>query len=414
MVRSVVVSALARIGGLAALAAGLAPLGCGEDPPPPPPPPPTELRFAVTGASGMPVPGAEITLLPDGEPQTTDASGVLLVEVEPGQHPFRAQAAGHLSLPEPEPLAAEPVAVAVKEQTTDVPVRLDPRPGAAAGGTITGRVTIAGQPAAGVVVVATGTVEAGTVTDARGNYRILGAPAGLYGVRAWLGGHRSSERSNVQVDTGGEISAIDLELTPDAGARVGGVLEGGSTGVWLTLASTGDVVPGLSASFDGSWSFEGVPPGRYHVRAYLEDDARTLDPDLIRTRQEPIIQVTGTASVTVRLPAAPVIPEVTTSTAGGTVAFSWSAVPDADFYVVEVSNVLGQVIWGGFDAMRRPAFRVLDGTQAAFGAVAQPVEPLRSGHAYRVRIYAGVDTISGTLFELIAASEELDGRFIAP
>ena len=31
----------------------------------------------------------------------------------------------------------------------------------------------------------------------------------------------------------------------------------------------------------------------------------------------------------------------------------------AEFYVVEVTDVLGQVIWGGFDARQNPTLRVL-------------------------------------------------------
>jgi hypothetical protein len=162
--------------------------------------------------------------------------------------------------------------------------------------------------------------------------------------------------------------------------------------------------------------FDGVPEGDYRVVAYLEDDGRVLDPDLVRTRDEPLFEAAGTASISIDLPTAPSVEglRVETSSAASGVRFSWSPLPDADFYVVEVTTVLGQTIWGGFDAMRRPVFRVLARTDVVFGTTAQPTQQLESGRRYRVRVYAAVESLMGNLFELIGASEELDGELIAP
>jgi hypothetical protein len=136
-----------------------------------------------------------------------------------------------------------------------------------------------------------------------------------------------------------------------------------------------------------------------------------LDPDLIRQRREPRVEITGTASAAVELPVADGIDGLVARTSSGGASFSWQADPGADFYVVEVTNALGQVVWGGFDANRRPLFRVLGGTEIDFGALVPAAEPLQSGRRYRLRVYGAIDTTTGTLFELVSASEELEGVF---
>jgi hypothetical protein len=388
-------------------------IGCGEDPPPPPPPPTVLEVVVVDAVQGTPITGAEVIFLSDGRSMLTDASGAVSLEVSAGSQSVRVQAAGHVSAPEP--FAPAPSAEVRAAQTTTLRVALEPRPGSIAGGTISGRVTVGGAPMRGVLVVAAATTELSSYTDSEGKYRLLGVDPGLYRVQAYLRAHQSTARAGVQIATGSEAADVDLELTAAGGACVGGMLGAGTTSVSIALLSTGDPVPGLSvAASGGSWSIDGVPEGQFVARAFLERDDRTVDPDLLRTRDEPVFAVSGTSSVGIDLPSAPVIRLVEpteTSSVTPPATFSWLPVDGADFYVIEVRNVAGQVLWGGLDAMRRPAFRVLGRTNVGYGEVVAAIEPLASGRAYQFRVYAGVETLTGSQFELIAASEELDGRF---
>lgn len=392
----------------------IVPCACGGEEPPAP----AVLRFLVSdAASGSPLTGAEITLEPGGEAQSTDGAGQLQLEVAPGSYRFRVQAAGHL--PAPRPLGPAAIAVAVQGQTVEVLVPLDPRPGAVAGGTIRGRVTLAGAPAEGVLVVAAATTHFSAFTDAAGTFRLLGVAPNTYRVQAYRGGHVSTLQDRVQIAAGGEVDGVALELTPEAGASLGGAVgEGtGTTSVAITLEATGDLIPGLAvlAPFGGAWSATGVPPGRYRVRAFLERDGRVLDPELLRNRAEPVIEVSGAGPFTVDLPTAPAVEGLSfseTSTRGARLA--WAPVPGADFYVVEVQNLAGQTLWGGFDAQRRPLLRVLaPDTEIMFGTTVAPLEMLQPGVGYRMRVFAGIEVTTGTLFELSAASEENDGFFRA-
>lgn len=385
---------------------------CGSDPPPPPPPPPTELVVRVTdGASGAPIAGAQVMLVEKGEVLTTDASGsvskTLDSATDPGVYAYRAQAAGYVGAPRP---GRPPRFVTVvKEQTITLDVTLEPRPNAAPGGTLSGRVTLAGAPVSGVYVVAGATSFFGTLTDAAGRYTILGATQDFYTLTAYAPGHRSTSRASVEVAPGETKDGLDLELTAITGGTVSGALTGGTgtSSIALVHAGTGELVPGLStrASLPGSYSIGQVPPGRFLVTGGLEDDGVVLDPDWLLFEGAPEVTVTESSSVTVALRFDAAIGAVEPS--GGAVVSStptltWPAVADADFYVVEVKNVGGQTVFGGFDTRGDPRNPVLAPMTSTMPDVA-----LVAGALYTWRVFAAQDVSTGRQFELLAASEEL-------
>ena len=120
--------------------------------------------------------------------------------------------------------------------------------------------------------------------------------------------------------------------------------------------------------------------------------------------------------MTVDLPtaAAVTIQPAATSTAPTMPTFSWQGVPDADFYVAEVRDVLGQNLWGGFDQRRRPTMRILDSaTSITFGDLTPPRRALVAGGAYTWRLYACEDTNTGMQYAIIGASEVRAGAFRA-
>lgn len=398
------------------LSLGLVPdYGCSSDPPPPPPPP-TKLRFSVTdAASSAAIPKAVVVLGPDFVRLTADDAGKIELEVSAGPHAYRADAAGYVAIPEA--FAKAPVAVAVAEQTIDVSVVLDPRPNAVPGGTISGKVTKDGQPVAGALIHAASTTDLSTLSDGDGRYVLFGLAPSLYTVTAYFGGHKSTTRPNVSAMVGMETKDVDLVLSTDAGSTISGVIGAGagSTSVAIALAATGQPIPGLvaRAAFSGPYSVPGVPSGRFVVRAGLEPDGVALDPDVIRTGMLPTVELSGTASASVPLVMAPAVAGLTVTTSTGT-HFSWTAFPGAEFYVVEVRSITGQVLWGGFDARRAPRFRVrAPSTEINYGDLVPPIEALRPGQAYSLHVYAGKEVPQLSTFQLLGQSEELDGRFRA-
>lgn len=393
------------------------PIACGGEDEAPPPPPALEvwIRDAVTGA---PIAEAYVTVSSGGvfqAMQRTDAAGRWTGEVVAGMQEVLVAAPGYH--PSPAPFRSPHSASAAAGQTARLEVALDPRPSASPG-LILGRVTKDGAGVAGVLVTAAATVERAAVSDGEGRFVLLDLPLGDYRVEARLGGHVATpvEGRRVTAETPAEA---ELELVAAAGVAVSGSLGPGAsaTRVRLAHAATGAPVPGLEVAADpaSAFSLGGVPPGRYRARAFLEDDALVLDPDLIRQQEDLELEIQDTAPAPIALPVAPsiaVLAPTGSSTVAALAEFRWTAHPDATFYVVEVRNTEGQLLWGGFDARGVPRFRVLGSTTSIrYGAQGNPTEALRPGYAYQFRVYAGLDVTTGEIFKLIGASEELAGRF---
>jgi carboxypeptidase family protein len=387
--------------------------GCSSKPPPPPPPPTKLLVHVLDATNDAPVANAQLVLIEEGKTRTTTASGSLVFEIAPGLYTYRVQAPKYLIAP----LAGHAARhmLAVEHKTSEHTVRLEPRPMASDGGTLAGRVARQGSGVGGVLVVATAIESYSAYTDSDGKFAISALPAGLYQVSAFLGGHQSTSASNVNIANAMTAKMdVDLELTAMAGATVGGKLTGpaGTSTISLVHPATGDVIPGLhtAAMIGQTFSITGAPPGSFDVRAGLEDDGLILDPDAVLRKGEPMVDVTDTTSKTVDLAFVAGVHGImpsTTSTIAAPPMFSWSAVQGADFYVVEVRDVSGKVIWGGFDAFKNPRMKILTPmTSVAYGG-----DPLARGALYSWRVYAGQNVTTGQLFVLLSASEDLGGLF---
>ncbi len=435
-------SALARH--LALSLASLAPvfvLACGEEEVPPPPPPTrlavtlvdaangnpvTQARFAILSVT--PLPGSALVAADDETSRGLSTRVPLLPKfgeqgnlsgpAEPGRYTVRVDAPGYAPLPEP---FAPPVVIDVRPNIDNTAeLRLEPTPALIGPGGISGRVTdAAGAGVPGVLIHAESTVAYSTLTDRNGDYAFLGLTSNAYRVEALVAGSIAPPRTNVDASVG-EMRDIDFVLMPDTGATITATLGGSAAtpSVAVTLLSTGDLVPGAlgRATLGGEAVIGGVPAGRFLVQAALELDGRVVSPELLRRAMaRPLVTVAdGTDAYRVSLPIAPAMEGIVvdTSTAQAVPQFSWDAYPGAQFYVVEVRQLDGRTIWGGLDARGQPQFRInAPTTTAQFGTVSQPLENLVAGRAYRFRVMAGRDVPATGTYELMAASEELDGRF---
>lgn len=396
---------------------------CGEEEVPPPPPPPTQLAIRVVDAStGTALAGAEVTLLELGETKVTDASGAILIDpIEAGRYSYRAQAAGYVLFPRPR--RDVPKVTVEKEKTTSIEIAIEPRPMAMPGATLQGTVTKNGAPVEGALVVATSLRSFAAYSDKTGRYAILGIEApNLYSVTAYLQSHKSSTVNSVNATVGGTASA-ELVLTEEAGATVAGQLIGGTgtSSVVIAHRETRYAIPGLvvRGTLGGAYSISGVPEGSFEVQAGLEDDGISYDTAFLLTSLDdertsyltPALDVTsGTSSIALDLHFAPAIvglqPTETTTVATPPL-FTWPQVQGANRYVVEVRTVLGQVIAGGFDNFERP----IDPIQAPATMLRYAGPALTRGALYSWRIYALKSVTTGALFEIISASEELQGEF---
>jgi hypothetical protein len=209
---------------------------------------------------------------------------------------------------------------------------------------------------------------AGIVTR-DGEYTIFNLAAGHYTVTAYSIGHVYTP-AETDVATG--AVALNLALATDAAGSLTGqvsIVNGGgssTTSVVAFVESTFDATtgrgiapPGLRSprtgapNVTGSFSIDGVPPGRYVVVAAFENDGLVRDPDHC---------ISGTADVHVQVAAGQAVATPTTfkvtgalavMTPGATMAepvtgaptFTWADDSSEDLYLVEVFDTFGQRIW---------------------------------------------------------------------
>lgn len=360
--------------------------------------------MVLDAVTNTPIPGARVQVA--GKWQAASAAGTLQAELDPGILSYRAEAAGYLFAPEP--FTATPTVALPANLTTTTTISLWPSRALSGPGSIAGRVTVDGAPVAGALVVATSAVEGYAYTDDDGQYLITRLNAGEYRVKAWKAGHEGVEKTRVMVNAASE--GVDLTMTVGAPGSVTGAVTGGTTKVWLTHPTTHQPIPGLATdAAGGAYSIGGVPAGTYRVRAGLENDGRSLDPDPIH-EDGPIEVTVAAAAVTQNLALLPAIAGLSpteTASAARTPAFNWSSVPNADFYVLEVYDLDGVSLTGGFDATGNPRTRILQRPFTYNGPALTP------GSRYRWRVWAGEnDPVVASEFKLIAASEELYGVFV--
>ncbi len=236
------------------------------------------LSGRVLSPAGQPVPGAEVSLLPEGAtaPSLLSAAAALSDEegryrlegLSPGTHAVRA---GH---EEYRPALRR---LEVRAGTNALDLTLEP------GAAVSGRVVDPrGAPVAGARVVAhpppgetpRGLPDAAT-SGADGSFTLPGLADGVYRLLAEREGFARSREGREVVVAGRSVTGIEIELTP------GGAIAGQLLGLDLAELSrvqvrtgsgqTGRVLP------DGGYRIDNVEPGRQRVVAAMAGGSRQAE-----------------------------------------------------------------------------------------------------------------------------------------
>jgi Carboxypeptidase regulatory-like domain len=410
--------------------------GCGGDEPLRP----VMLRGHVVSSSGTPIQNAvvsaqDINDQPITTTDVTDVNGAYELDVSRARNSavkLRAAAAGYESFPSgirrslPIDLSgavrAGDVLVVSGLQTE---VTLLPIENPAGLGSLSG--TVEGT---GALVVAEGPVVASAISDVNGPYVIFNLPAGTYQVHAYAAGKQFVPASG-SVTEGTQTTGVDLALSNAALGSVSGNVNmvnapGGSvTSVVLVVASTfndvtlrGDVPPGLRAprsgapNVSGSFTIDNVPDGTYKVLAAFENDGLVRDPDPNIAGTQ-IVEVTVAGNAT-SLPNSFKITgalDVVSPGGGndptfvaGTPSFIWADDSSEDYYVLDVFDTEGNIVWSDPDI---PGVSGSPTVSVVYGGPA-----LTFGHAYQFRATSWRSS-GGQDPGPIAGTEDLKGVFIA-
>jgi hypothetical protein len=227
----------------------------------------------IDGATGAPVPGAEVWVSQfgyvhsDDEPKHADAQGHFSLEVEEGEH--------HLSARSGEDTGAYEGKVSVEQgnRVEGLIIRLG------ASGLLSGKVfTLSNrQPVVGASLTALHVASGWSYSaksDATGAFRVERLPAGKYELTAEASGFAEARRGGLQLEPGQELT-VELAFTHQSSLE-GTVVDAlGRPAVKMLVtakllevaADPEDDVPYALTNAKGQYSIQKLPPGRYQLEA---------------------------------------------------------------------------------------------------------------------------------------------------
>ena len=416
--------------------------GCGgDDPTEPEPPAPTVLRVTVTSSvDGTAVDNSNVVLY-GAESRAavrrnlTDSDGTVYFRCEAGNYYVCVSAQGFESVPV-ENISPIPFFV-VAEDTTIQDVSLDILEDAGSAGYVQGFV----EPAVNNFLILAESQSSQetyyTVSGPDGFFVLHNLPYGTYALDALKSGYRMDGDVSSSISAQVMVDSVQIPVSEYNGSLLNGSVtflasENSTVDITLLDPATRAVVPGLTVMSDVSgldYRIDAIPDGNYLAWASLRNDGYVIDPDWL-FKNPGGLDITFATSGTIQLDFS-VTDAITllspTNPADSTFAFMadapvptfrWAAYPSAKEYFIEVRDLNGNVIWGGFED---------DGTvnHGFIGAQVASVEynfdnqsgasVLEPGKIYQWKIWADLGTQQDSFVEqLISSSEDLRGIFQVP
>ena len=369
------------------------------------------------------------TNAPTGDAVLTQSNGTYQIELAPGSYYLNLSKQGYNGIPA---VGITPVSVTVALGIVTVnDFQMQPS-SITNGGSISGKVTSGGNAVAGVLVVASSLTNGySAVSGTDGNYYIYNVPAAVaYQLQGFMANYNSAAQS-VAVTASTESTGKNITMTLGATGSVTGTVtfsatNNGEVDVTLINPLTKETIPGLVIkTVSQNYSIAKVPNGTYIARASYSNDTYIVDPDWILKNGEPTVTITGntvtqnfsvTGAVALTSPTNVLTTTKPVEIIGTTPTFTWLPYSSTDDYVIEVSDINGTVIWGGFTKSgliitKNSPLILKSQLSIIFNSDLTATTTLKSKSTYRWKIYASKnDTALG--WKLISASEDQQGLFI--
>jgi len=288
----------------------------------------------------------------------------------------------------------------------------------------------------GFLIVATSSgmnAEYHTYSGPDGYFVLFNVPYNSYEVDAIKSGYQSSNQPQVTLSSGSSSASVQITVIQITGSTLTGKVtflaaENGIVDISLLDKISHSVVNGLTAIIDTNRNYEinNIPAGEYIAWASYENDDYVMDPDWIfknpgalnvsfatDTSKARDFGVTGAINIiSPTNPANSITPALADSVVP---TFHWSAYPQSKEYIIEVRDINGNLIWGGFTASGeiRHAQIPKELNSVEFNFDGSALFQLNSGEVYQWRIYSDDDATSGVQ-TLLSVSEDLMGLFLTP
>ena len=360
--------------------------------------------------------------------KNTNSNGIAKFNLLPATYTAHIQAQGYNESP-PRGISAVPFEIILRE-TIERSLSLTTHADPVADSMISGNADVAGM-----LVIAedsTQQIAFSGITNTTGDYILFNIPPGNYIISGFQSGFSSTTAN--QLVTGGEIFIADIDVIAATLPILSGQItflatENGTVDITLLHPITLDTIPGLQTSnVDGNYTLENVPTGDYLAWASLVNDTYVMDPDwIVKNGDYPAalaitvgesdvnknFSVTGAIKISAPTNTTDeLVPEVVTTL---TPTFSWESYSSTKQYAVEVFDLAGNSIWGGFDGSTGlVAHTEIDtALSAQYNFDGSASEDLVDGGTYLWRVYALKWDQPSHKNIAISASEDQLGLFTA-
>jgi hypothetical protein len=270
-----------------------------------------------------------------------------------------------------------------------------------------------------------------TYSGPDGYFILFNLPFSNYTLIGLKTGYRSDSLYQVTVSELQEAVHQEISISQVQGSGLTGsvtflAVNNGIVDISLLDRQSLSAVNGLSAliSENRFYNITGIPKGEYLAWASFQNDGYVMDPDWIFRNPGGLnvsflsdsgskslnFSVTGAVSLVFPTnPSNSIIPaEVDTVVP----LFSWTAYPQTKEYIIEVRDMNGNLLWGGYlpDGTIRHAAITKETTSVRYNFDGSASAELKRGDIYQWKIYSD-DTAVPNIQKLLSSSEDLMGLF---
>lgn len=411
-------------------------IGCSDDDSPTKPKP-TYLNVHVFDKSDTSVVNNSNVVVFDAETnqsvarKMTDLNGECTFELSSGNYYLVVSAQGYD--PSPAPNVA-PVPFFVTAHTTETQDRYLNENAVLNSGYIEGTVS---PVVNNVLVVAENTINTdsrfGSFTGPDGYFVIYNVPYSSYKINIFKAGYTLSGTASATLSSTVQHQSVALSIVGYSGSSLSGSISFLATSdsmnvdVALKDPVTLQVIPGMLTREDGGdYSLDSIPDGNFLAWASYENDGYVLDPDWVFKNPGALdltfpadngstLDFSLTGSVKIVSPTNPADSIYAFLADSTTPTFSWEAYSSAKEYIIEVRDVNGNIVWGGFTetGVVRHQQILKENLSIQYNYDGSATSDLVPGEIYQWKIYADDDTALNVQ-TLLSSSEDLRGIFQVP
>ena len=266
-----------------------------------------------------------------------------------------------------------------------------------------------------------------------GYFVLFNVPYNSYEVDAIKSGYQSSNQPQVTLSSGSSSATIQINVNQITGSTLTGKVtflaaQNGIVDISLLDKISHSVVNGLTTMIDTSRNYTiiNIPAGEYVAWASYENDSYVMDPDWIfknpgalnvsfTTDTSKVRDFSVTGAINIVSPTNPAN-SITPTLADSVIpTFHWNAFPQTKEYIIEVRDINGNLIWGGFTASGEIRHSQIpkEWNSVEFNFDGSALMQLQPGDIYQWRLYSDDETTSGVQ-TLLSSSEDLMGLFRIP